>query len=166
MNAFEATAKRFKKIDVFGILREITKQSDVQRWVKDTIKNRIQRTGIDANNNKLKTDSPFPEPYSFYTSLIKGRKSGIASIATHVTLTDTGDFWRSFKITLIEDGFRTSADFQKSGGNIHDNFTQDYPNKKDFEDAVLGLSESELNEIVSKYYYPRFIKKINEILSK
>ena len=165
MSEFRDLAVKVQKIDVYKILEDITKQSNVQKWVKDTVKNRWQRTGIDAFGNKAQTDSSSPgEVYSYLSNVLKENRSGIAGITDHITLTDTGQFWASFRLIVNRYGFETEADFLKSDGHMYENFTQDYTSRKEFESAVTGLSDNELSEMVEKYYYPLFIKKINEIL--
>jgi hypothetical protein len=155
-----------QKIDLSVIIEDITKKENIQRWIKDTIKGRIQTKGIDAKGNKMQTDRSSPgEPYSDYTMDLKDTfGSGFGNVISHVTLTQEGDFWESLRVTIIQKGFRTEADFIKKDGHMYKNFTQDYTSQEDFENAVTGMTENELKELFTDFYAPLIIKKINEIL--
>jgi hypothetical protein len=167
MSEFGTLADKVAKIDIFRILEEITRENDVQNWIKNAPKDRIQKTGIDALGNKMQTDrSSSGEVYSDLTNILKEQNSGIAGITSHVTLTERGDFWDSLKLIIKRDGFETTANFIKEDGHMFKNFTQDYSNEKEYEDAVDGLSKDQLAQLVIVYYFPRTVKKINEILSR
>jgi hypothetical protein len=166
MGEFAVIAEKLEKIDVFKILRDITKENDVQKWVKDTVQGRWQTKGQDAFGNFPQTDRSGPgEVYADLTIILKEQNSGVSGIVSHITLTESGAFWDSFRIIVKSDGWDTTADFIKEDGHMQRNFTQDYGSKKEFEDAVTDLKNEELAEMIKLYYYPRFEKKINDILS-
>ena len=70
----------------------------------------------------------------------------------------------SFKILIKTDGFEIDADFFKKDSYISANFMMSFSNRAEFENAVESLTETEIQNLVNTYYYPRYIKKINEIL--
>ena len=164
MGEFAKLAKKVGKIDIYKILEDITRENDVQKWIKDTIKNRfLKGGGVTADGTILQTDSASGgNPYSNRTMDIKDY---LGQEIRWVTLKDTGDFWESLRIIIKRDGFETKADFMKKDGHIQKNFTQQYGSQKEFENAVDGLSNDELIQLVSIYYYPRTVNKLNEILS-
>jgi len=162
MGAFGTYAKKFQKIDVFQIFRDITRENDVQKWIIEVINRRVEFTGITSDGTKLQTDSSSGgNPYSIATMNIKDY---LGQRISNVTLKDTGDFWDSFKIILLDDGFRIDADFEKKDGNIQRNFTQQYSSEKEFEDAIASLNQDEFRILVEQFYYPKFVKKVNAIL--
>lgn len=165
MDAIGQLKENLQKISINDSFREILRESGVQSFIKDTIKNRIQRTGIDGKGERLKTDSSRGgQVYSDFTNILKEKKSGISGITSHVTLTDSGDFWESLRVLIKAESFVTEADFIKTDGHMQRNFTRDYGSQKEFEDAVTSLTQSELESLVGDYIYPRLIKKINAVL--
>jgi hypothetical protein len=160
MSDFQALANDLKKIDSNKILRDIFSDTSLQKWILDQPKNRIQRTGINSDGNKLQTDSSSSgNPYADTTMDLKER---LGQTNDHVTLTDTGDFWDSFRFKLEADGFEIIANFIKNGEHIGVNFLQDYTRAEFFE-TITSLSESEENELIMKIF-DKYIQKIDEVL--
>jgi len=166
MSDFGTLAANLKKISPNRILKNILSKSDIQSWIKTTIKNRVQTTGIVADGTKLKTDqSKGGQHYSAFTIFLKNKfNSGIAGITDHVTLTESGKFWESLKVIIKENSFETQADFMKSAGHMHNNFTSDFASRKEFEDAVDGLSYAELQQLTEQKISPEFIEQFNNLI--
>lgn len=165
MSEFGTLAASLKKISPNQILKEILSKPDIQIWIKNRIKNRVQTTGIVADGTKLKTDnSKSGKHYSDFTIFLKEKfNSGIAGITDHVTLTEGGQFWESLRILIKENSFETKADFIKTDGHMYKNFTSDFGSRKEFEDAVDGLSYEDLQSLTEQKIYPEFIRKFNNI---
>jgi hypothetical protein len=157
---------KLKNINIPKMVEDISRENDVQTWIKDTIRERHLEKGEDAFDEKMQTDRSSPgEPYAFVTMDLKDTfGSGYGSIIDHVTLYDTGEFWKSLRVVVIKNGFRTEADFLKKDGHMYDNFNQDYSSEKEFEDAVTGLTEKQFKDLITTYYLPKIDEKIHAIL--
>ena len=90
--------------------------------------------------------------------------SGVGAIDSHVTLYGEGDFWNSMRMALIQGGFNIDADFNKSDGHIYKNFTRDFSDQEDFEAKVMGLSDTELENMLSNMINPMLLKEMNAFI--
>lgn len=159
MSDFGTLAANLKKISPNQILKEILSGSDVQRWVLNTIENRVKGTGIVSDGKELFTDeSSGGDHYSEFTMSI-GKKSQY----DHVDLFQTGGFWDSLRFILYDDKFETIANFRKGKKHISDNFLLSY-SKSDFINVVTGLTNIELKKLTEQKIYPEFIKKFNNLI--
>jgi hypothetical protein len=154
--------QEFRKVNVNDLGKFVFSQANIQRWVIDTIQNRIKKTGIDAFGEKLKTDSSSSgEVYSFMSIVIRDQL-GLQS--DHVDLHLTGNFYKTFKVFLKSNSLVIDADFDKGAGkNIADNFTRDY-SQKEFENAIESLSESEIDLMLNTVVFQEVIKYLNKTL--
>lgn len=149
-------------IDIHSILNSIFKADNIQRWVLDTIKQRIESSGITGSQKQLKTDkAKRGNPYSDVTMDIK---SFIGQSIQNVTLKDTGDFYDSFKFALTLFGFEIDANFNKKDGNIAKNFTGMYGSSSEFENDVLSLTDDEIERMIRTFIIPQLKIKIHEAL--
>jgi hypothetical protein len=82
-------------------------------------------------------------PYRPYTVVIRKSK-GLPT--NRVTLKDTGDFYKTFKVVILNDGYEITANFDKPDGSILDNFSSSF----DF----LGLDAESINELVQEHVLP------------
>lgn len=148
-----------------NIFECVFKYDNVQKWLENTPKQRIQNTGKDSTGEKLKTDrSGLNEFYSDLTIILKENESGIGSISEHVTLTQSGRFWQSLKIVFFESGFKYDADFVKEDGHMYRNFTRDYDSAEDFEKKIAGVSVEELSFMLKNMIIPTLIKELRATL--
>jgi hypothetical protein len=158
---FKQILQSLKRVNINDLGRFVFSQSNIQKWIIETIQNRLERTGIDAFGEKLKTDSSSTgEFYSFATIVIKeqlGQETG------HVTLKDTGDFYNTFRIFLKQNAIIIDADFDKGTSHIADNFTRDY-SQKELENAIESLSESEINTLINTFVFEETINYLNKVL--
>jgi hypothetical protein len=152
---FAIKAKEIKPIN--QVLNDIFKNPNIAEWMIKTIQNRLYETGIVGTGEILKTDKSGADPYSPVTMDVKsfrGQKIG------NVTLKDSGDFYKSFKVALNLFGFEISGDFQKQNGHIYDNFTKLFPSKAKFEESVMGLTNDEIDFMINTMIIPMIQTKI------
>ena len=71
--------------------------------------------GVDSQGNRL-------GDYSGFTKNIKASKG---QRIDHITLKDTGEFYKSFKVTPNKKGFRITANPNKDDSNLFDDFGVD-----------------------------------------
>ena len=160
MSTFAELSQAFNKIDVKQVLKMVLQDEKIQSTIKDIIKNRIINTGIAGDNTKLRTDrAESGEFYNSFTIFWKEEKSfGKGSITDHVTLYQGGQFWDSLKVEILDNSFKTDADFEKKDGHMFKNFQNQYSSKKDFEDAVTSLTPDELKKVLRNFIEPEFMK--------
>ena len=166
MSTFGEIAKATKNINTKTILKEVLKDRAIEAYIFTTIRSRVISKGITGTNEKLKTDeSPSGQFYSYYTQFLKEKHgSGAGRITDHVTLWGDGTFWGSLKFEILENSMLIDADFIKSDGHMYRNFETQFASKKEFEDAVLSLTDTEMQKLLKEYIEPKFIKLFYEKL--
>lgn len=91
--------------------------------------------GVDADGVPIGQYSPFTVDYK---QSIAGRL-GNDTRTDHITLKDTGDFYRSFRFVPLSNGFEITADTDKGGG---DDLAEMYGRK------ILGLTDESIQQII------------------
>lgn len=125
---------------VFDLIDETFKTQSVQKTTIEFNQYQLQ-AGEDALGQTINTIGG--SPYKPYTVVIR-RSKGLPT--NLVTLEDTGEFYKTFRVIIVKDGYEITANFQKEDGNILDNFSSTF----DF----LGLQEDSLTELVREHVYP------------
>jgi len=136
----------------------------LQEWILDTIKSRLENKGTDKFNQKLQTDTAKFEVQKFYSNYTQYLKN--ISQNQHVTLKDSGDFYKSFLVNAKKTFYKIEADFNKPDGTIFENFTNSYPNKESFDNAILSLNEQEMEVFLRKIFLPEFLSNYKYELLK
>lgn len=139
-NSF-ADLKKIFDWDLSSLLDEVFKQSEVKGTMIEFNQDQLQ-DGTDALGQVISTIGG--SPYRAKTVIIK-RKKGQPT--NKVTLKDTGEFYQTFKVVFVKDGYEITADFQKGDENILDNFGSQY----DF----MGLDLESLTELCFEVVLPR-----------
>lgn len=150
MDSWNQVKQIFVNISIYDMLDEIFSISRVQDEVIRLNHEQLQ-SGIDSNDKVINTIGG--SPYRPYTVVIKKAKGQPSNV---VTLYDTGEFYNSFRVKILNNGYEIIADFTKGEEDIRDNFTSDY----DF----LGLTEESLTQLVYETILPRLTKMINQKL--
>lgn len=101
--------------------------------------------GEDATGKLL---SSIGGPYSPFTVEEKKRKG---QPTDRVTLKDTGDFYRTFKVIPFKGGFRIEADTIKDGEDLEDSWG----------DEIIGISPQNL-EIIINFYRDAIKEKVRQ----
>lgn len=163
MSTFQEAADVFKHINPKRIFREVLESDKLQEFIYDTVQNRVVKTGIAGDGTKLRTDAAESgEFYNAFTIIMKERSSGSGGITDHVTLYQSGKFWDSMRMTILDTSIKLYANFEKKDGNMYKNFTFQFGSAKEFEDAVLSLNQTELKKTLNNYVIPEFERKLNE----
>ena len=138
-NSFEKVKQVFE-IDIYSLIDEAFKVQSVQKTMIEFNQDQLQG-GRDALGKTINTIGG--TPYRAYTIKIRKSKGLPTNI---VTLKDTGDFYKTFRVVFISEGYEITADFEKEDGSILDNFLSSF----DF----LGLNNESLTELVMEHVYP------------
>lgn len=146
MYIFGKIADNLKNIDFDAILRAMFVSENCPKTIKEWILFRLER-GETEDGDLLITDHAVP-PFRYSPYTVKQKKK-YGQDFVHVTLEDTGDFYNSIKINFTEKGFEIAADFDKPDGKMYENFELMFANEAAFESAVIGLNDSEINELIT-----------------
>jgi hypothetical protein len=131
------------------ILIQIYVDKKVQNFIVDL--NRIDQlfeTGTDANGNFLGYYSEATE--WFYGGQIKNKTT-----ADHITLKDTGAFYKSFFVRVYKDGFTIVANSIKDETDLIEVYGKN----------IIGLSEKSKHELYQEIK-PSIVKFINQAILK
>ncbi len=142
-NSFQDLKKIFNW-DLYELLDEVFKQSDVQDTMIEFNQDQLQ-DGKDALGQIIVTIGG--NPYRPYTIILKRKNTDPKAKVNKVTLYDTGEFYDTFKVRFVQNGYEIIADFNKPDGDIRDNFSSQF----DF----LGLDDESLTELILEVIYPR-----------
>ena len=130
--AFERTKRLFNalsKLDETKIINSILRDKGFQKFIISLNQNdQLFDEGIDSDGNSLGR-------YADFTIELK-KEAG--QRFDHITLLDTGKFYKSFKITVSKGGFFIDADPVKEKSNLFDNFGEE----------ILGLTKENLQIVI------------------
>jgi hypothetical protein len=118
------------------VFNTIDKNPELQKRILDLVRiNQLFLRGIDGDGTDLNTLTQSGFGYSAFTKAVKRRKGQPTG---HVTLFDTGDFYKSFRFILSRQGFFIDADAQKDTSNLFD----------DFGTAIVELTDESIDRVV------------------
>jgi hypothetical protein len=141
--------KNVKNLTSDKILIQIYAYKKVQNFIVDL--NRIDQlfeTGTDAKDN-------FLGYYSESTELVFGGRERNKTTSDHITLKDTGAFYKSFFVRIYKDGFTIVANSIKDETDLTEVYGKD----------IIGLSEKSIYELY-KEIKPSIVKFINTAILK
>ena len=120
---------RVINLDQDVIISNILKDAEFQRFIIDlNTEEQLFEKGIDSLGASL-------GDYSDFTKVVKGIKG---QRIDHITLEDTGDFYKSFAIKVQNGGFLIVADGQKEDTNLLEEYGKE----------VLGLTDENLQIVI------------------
>ena len=152
MNGFEKLEKKYRKLDVNRILREVWRNPTVQEFIiKLNTEDQLYDKGEDSLGVELGNYTPI-------SIQLKLAGSGDKRI-DHITLKDTGEFYESFKVFALLNGFRLTADPDKGGGDVLTD-----PPPDGFGDDIIGINEENLLKLCA-FIHPFFIMEAKKALS-
>lgn len=159
MNVFTDLAYKFKNLDIEDICKKIFSDEIISETLIKIIQDRLYKYGEDSENKKLKTD--LSKNNNFYAEFTIMQKQFKNKIYEHVTLFETGEFYKSFKIKAQKKFISIIANFFKGEDHIYDSiFEKSYKNRQEFENKILNLSEDEFNFFIDTIFLDYFIQQI------
>jgi len=130
--ALEGLIKRFNNVinlDQDAIIGNILKDEEFQRFIIDlNTEEQLFEEGIDSLGSSL----------GDYTDFTKTVKSIKGQRTDHITLEDTGEFYKSFAIKVQNGGFLITADGQKEDTNLLEEYGKE----------ILGLTDENLQIVI------------------
>lgn len=127
------TINKFLKLDFGKEVLKILNSKKVRDLVIYMQQQRLYETGKDSKGESLGNYSPF-------TVIIKQSKG---QRTDHITLRDTGEFYKSMTFHATSTELVFDADAQKDEDNLFDDFGID----------ILGLTESNREKLINLIYY-------------
>ena len=130
--ALEGLVSRLDRVinlDVDVIISNILKDEEFQRFIIDlNTEEQLFEKGIDSLGDSL-------GEYTDFTKVVKGLKG---QRIDHITLEDTGEFYKSFAIKVQNGGFLIVADGQKEDTNLLEEYGKE----------ILGLTDENLQIVI------------------
>lgn len=130
--ALEGLIKRFNNVinlDQDAIISNILRDAEFQRFIIDlNTEEQLFEQGIDSLGASL----------GDYTDFTKTVKSIKGQRIDHITLEDTGEFYKSFAIKVKNGGFLITADGQKEDTNLLEEYGKE----------ILGLTDENLQIVI------------------
>jgi hypothetical protein len=162
-NRLEKLAVNLGKVNIPEIIADILRNQKILNEIVEIVQNRLYNEGTDSDGKKFRTDSANIQgnaAYAGFTYQVK-RKKG--QRARNVTFRDTGGFYRSMKAQVPFKSVQITGDFEVDFGHIYDNFRSSYSGEKQFEDAVLGLTDTQLEYVAWELVYPELMTRLRKI---
>ena len=140
MEVFYKLIKNINKLNINKLLNELLRTNDVQNFIIDlNTRKQLFNKGIDSNDETLGEYAPYTIQLKIEDNLPINR----------ITLYQTGDFYRSFKIKVKKDYFEIDANPEKGDNNLFDDFGID----------ILGLNEDSKEKLIN-YLLPLLLENI------
>jgi hypothetical protein len=156
--SLKRVAKNAANLKTKVLFRIIFSETEVQDLILDL--NRIEqlfKKGIDSDNDIIglysNTTEELSKGQNFGFGGDSGRKSKKAG--QPIFLLDEGEFYKSFKVKVLNDGFVIQADALKDDGT---DLTEQYGRK------ILGLTDKSRNEII-KEILPMVIQETRKAIT-
>lgn len=111
---------------------------DIINFVQD---DQLRKQGIDADGDVIGY-------YSYFTSQLNPKKK----FNTHYTLEDTGKFFKSMYIVVLNDSFVIEADGNKGDDNLFEKYGEE----------IIGLTDENIEKVAEKIKvrYENYIRKV------
>jgi len=142
--------KKSLKFNIYSLLDEVFKTNQVQSTMIEFNQDQL-KAGYDSTGQFINTSGG--SPYRLYTVKIKQTKG---QPVNKVTLYDTGEFYKTFKVKIVKDGYLITANFEKEDGSILDNFSNNF----DF----MGLDNEGIQELTEQFILPILTKLLRKKL--
>ena len=149
MQDIERLLNNLNKLNINDIFYSLWSDNKVQNYIiklntSGEKTSQLYSLGVDANGVAL-------GDYTFNTIQMKLAGDGNKRV-DHITLTDSGDFYKSFVVAPNKKGFELKADpITDDGTNLFDRFGEDVVGlTKDNQKLLIGFIESDFNKELEK----------------
>lgn len=165
MDKLDMLINNLGKINVPEIIIDILRMPSILNEISNMVRNRLYLEGTDSYGNKFRTDSAKIQGNIAYAGFTYQSKKRKGQKADNVTFRDTGSFHGSIKSQVPFKTVEITGIFEKDFSHIFDNFRTSYLGEKQFEDAVLGLTEKQKEYLGWEIVYPKLMERINKLIS-
>ena len=144
MKDIERLLNNVSNLDLNDVLFQMWRRNDTQDYIIElNTKDQLFDDGIDSLGSELGDYTP-------YTKQIKSEKG---QRYDHITLNDTGEFYKSFKVVPSKKGFKITANPNKDDTNLFQEFGVD----------IVGLTKENVFKLLD-FIEPMFSKEVEKRL--
>lgn len=134
----------FKDTILYQRLKSIARIEESTAWLWTFVTDRNLKQDIISliQNNQLRDKGVDEngEVIGFYSMLTEIVSKGKKQQGEHYTLDDTGEFFKSFYITVLKDSFVINADGQKEEDNLFDKYGN----------GIIGLTDESIEVVKAR----------------
>lgn len=165
MSKLETLASNLRSINIPEIITDILRDKRILDEIEKIVRERLFLEGTDFEDKKFRTDSAKVQGNAAYAGFTYQTKRRKGQRAQNVTLKDTGGFHRSIKAQVPFKSVHITGDFEVDFGHIYDNFRTSYSGEKEFEDAVLNLTDKQLEYVAWQLVYPQLMIRLRKLIN-
>ena len=133
------------------MLIKVLKEPEVKRWIIEANQSQMYEQGIDSEGKNI----------GEYTPFTKGVKQSKGQRYDHMTLKDTGDFYKSMLLNIQNDFFDINADAKKT-----DEYGRIIDLLEEYGKEILGLTEENLKKLENIIIFQMYYIINNELLKR
>jgi len=146
MKDIERLLNNVNKLDVNDVLLAMWKRNDTQDYIVElNTEEQLYDEGIRSDRSQI-------GEYTAYTKQLKSSGTGDKKI-DHITLKDTGEFYKSFRVKPSKKGFKITANPNKDDTNLFTEFGVD----------IVGLTKESVFKLLD-FIEPMFSKEVEKRL--
>ena len=146
MKDIERLLNNVNKFDLNDVLLAMWKRNDTQDYIIElNTEEQLYDEGIRSDGSQIGEYTP-------YTKQLKSTGNGDKKI-DHITLKDTGEFYKSFKVVPSKKGFKITANPNKDDTNLFKEFGVD----------IVGLTKENVLKLLD-FIEPMFTKEVEKRL--
>jgi hypothetical protein len=154
-----------RSVNIPEMITDILRTPKILNEIVKIVKERLYNEGTDKDNKKFRTDSAIRQGNAAYSGFTYQKKRAKGQKAQNVTFRDRGKFYDSIQAKAPFKSVQITGDFEKDFGNIYDNFRKSYSGEKQFEDAVLGLTDSQIEYVAWQLVYPILMAQLRRLIN-
>jgi len=146
MKDIERLLNNVNKLDVNDVLLAMWKRNDTQDYIVElNTKEQLLEEGIRSDGSEIGeyTTNTIVGTSQYKGKIEKGQRYD------HITLNDTGEFYKSFKVVPSKKGFKITANPNKEGTNLFTEFGVD----------IVGLTKESVFKLLD-FIEPLFSKEV------
>jgi len=141
------------QISINSLIKQVLQNKELQDKILDL--NRIKQLyekGIDSTGESLKDIGGNWQTESGYSPFTLDIKEAKGQRTANITLNDTGEFYRSFEITIGDDAFYLDANPIKDDTNLFDEWGEDIVGLTDeSRQTLIDWVTNELHPLIVEY---------------
>lgn len=161
MANFATISKNLGKFDFNKVISSYLSSKSVKDAIISQIKGRLFRDGLQKKGINVDTDRGSP-----YTSFTIKQKKARNQKTNVVTLHDSGSLYNSMVTIVTDTQLQLVADFDNKiylPVGIFKNFTKTFSSKKEFREAVMSLTDNEIDNLINSLFLKIIDKMKKEI---
>jgi len=155
MDAINSLLTRLEAFNVNSVIEGILNKPDYKQLVPQIVRDRLAEKGTYKDDQDIYT--VHGSPYTKFTVEQKRQLPGLSGIYSHVTLFDTGEFYKTFTLKPYKDYFSIEYNDAKPDGKISDNIPM--------LDKAISIGGEELEALITYKILPDFIYEFKLVFS-